>query len=386
MIKIAMQIRDLTHGILRVLDYEKFQRKDTGDTLIEVLITLAVLGITAASLLLAFSTSISASAQHRNLAVSDTVLRSATETIFSDIQSKAVPLSCSVKAAQYQSLITAQGTALVPVIWSSSYQVAITNVAYWNGSKFSSMNTCTTGYPQQFTVQVKGLGGTWNDYPVVGGSSLTQILPNSLSTQSIVAAVSATSSLTSNSVTVSLANPVPPGSGTISFFLDQGNNQQLISSTACSLSSTNGSPPTATLSGSASGTCYVYASIGADSVYQAAQSSDVTVTFSAPTPTTLPTVSAPTNVSATANNSSSITIKFTNSSPPTGVASYTCTVYSNSGLTMVAATNTSCIGSGTTVSNLSSKTTYWVTITAIGQSGYQSSNPVPTSGLSVTTK
>ena len=149
---------------------------DSGDTLIEVLVALAVLGISAASLLLAFATSISASAQHRNLAVSDAILRSAAETIYSEIQSNVVPLACSTTAATYQSDITAY-TSLVPSIWSSFYQVTITTVTYWTGSGFSSSTSkCTPGYPQQFTVQVSGLGGTWDEYLVVGGSSQTQIL------------------------------------------------------------------------------------------------------------------------------------------------------------------------------------------------------------------
>ena len=149
---------------------------DSGDTLIEVLIALAVLGISAASLLLAFATSISASSQHRNLAVSDSILRSAAETIYSAIQSNVVPLACSTTAATYQSEISAY-TSLVPSIWSSYYQVSITNVAYWTGSGFSS-SACTPGYPQQLSVQVSGLGGTWDEYLVVGGSPSTQIWPS----------------------------------------------------------------------------------------------------------------------------------------------------------------------------------------------------------------
>ena len=150
---------------------------DSGDTLIEVLVALAVLGISAASLLLAFATSISASAQHRNLAVSDAILRSAAETIYSEIQSNVVSLTCSATAATYQSDITSANVSLVPSIWSSYYQVSITNVAYWTGSGFSA-STCVPGYPQQLSVQVSGLGGTWDEYLVVGGSPSTQIWPS----------------------------------------------------------------------------------------------------------------------------------------------------------------------------------------------------------------
>ena len=49
-------------------------RSEVGDTLIEVLLALVVLGLASVALLIAFGTTISASSDHRGLATSETAL------------------------------------------------------------------------------------------------------------------------------------------------------------------------------------------------------------------------------------------------------------------------------------------------------------------------
>src|SRR5580704_5144831 len=65
---------------------DRSRRSESGDTLIEVLLAVVILGIASVAILLAFATSISGSAEHRNLTTMDTVLRTAAEEAISQIQ------------------------------------------------------------------------------------------------------------------------------------------------------------------------------------------------------------------------------------------------------------------------------------------------------------
>ena len=58
---------------------ENRRGSEAGDTLIELLLALAVLGIVVGALLIGFLTSFSSSATYRSVATMDTVLRSAVE-------------------------------------------------------------------------------------------------------------------------------------------------------------------------------------------------------------------------------------------------------------------------------------------------------------------
>ena len=72
-------------------------RAEAGDTLIEVLFAVVILGIASVALMIAFAASISASAVHRSLATFDTVIRSASQQAISQIQQQPDPLyeSCA---------------------------------------------------------------------------------------------------------------------------------------------------------------------------------------------------------------------------------------------------------------------------------------------------
>src|SRR5665213_4371545 len=61
-------------------------RSEAGDTLLEVLIALVVLGMASVALLVSFATSISASSTYRDVATLDSVLRTASEEVITQIQ------------------------------------------------------------------------------------------------------------------------------------------------------------------------------------------------------------------------------------------------------------------------------------------------------------
>jgi hypothetical protein len=76
------------------------ERSEAGDSLVEVLLALLVIGLTAAAILGAFATAISATSEHRTLSTGDTVLKSFLETATNEIQfqQSAAFVSCAVQS------------------------------------------------------------------------------------------------------------------------------------------------------------------------------------------------------------------------------------------------------------------------------------------------
>ena len=60
--------------------------QDAGDTLVEILISVAILGIVSAALIGGFLTAITTSAVYRAVANSDTVLRTAVDSVTTQMQ------------------------------------------------------------------------------------------------------------------------------------------------------------------------------------------------------------------------------------------------------------------------------------------------------------
>jgi type II secretory pathway pseudopilin PulG len=127
---------------------------DRGDTLVEVLITLIVVSITAVALLLAFSTAILSSNEHRNLANNNSTVWNATETVFSQIQqglSTNFQTSCSYS---------------IPSGAPSAYTVTISYVKSWVHSTTSLgwTTTCPGTYaPQLIAVTVTKISSGASD-------------------------------------------------------------------------------------------------------------------------------------------------------------------------------------------------------------------------------
>ena len=131
------------------------RRSESGDTLIEVLISVVVLGLASVAIMLAFATSISGSAEHRTLATFDTVLRTASEQAVSQLQQQT--------SSEFG---TCPGTYSVNFsLGATGYTAAITQVQYWNGSSFGS--TCVVNAPQLITITVTGPTGTQYSVSVV---------------------------------------------------------------------------------------------------------------------------------------------------------------------------------------------------------------------------
>ena len=109
------------------------RRPETGDTLIEVLLAVMVLGIASAAILLAFSTSIFGSSEYKALATTDTGLRGVAEAVTNDLQSQLQPLwtNCGGVGA-LDAAATQPGETVVPV--PSGYTVSSITATYWSSS------------------------------------------------------------------------------------------------------------------------------------------------------------------------------------------------------------------------------------------------------------
>jgi len=131
------------------------RRSEAGDTLVEVLLALVVLGLASVALLIAFSTSIAASAEHRKLATYDSILTLASQSATSAIQGLPSLFDCT---------LSTYPTITLPSAYSSNYavQYATTNpVLYWDSatSKFD-ITSCVSGVPQLITIQIVGTSYT----------------------------------------------------------------------------------------------------------------------------------------------------------------------------------------------------------------------------------
>jgi hypothetical protein len=173
------------------------ERGEKGDTLIEVLLAVVVLGLASVALIIAFGTSISASADHRNLTTVRTLLASASQQAIGEMQQtaqQALFASCNAGPGTVGSPYTTGATAVsfsVPPSYSSLYSVqfvaasgSLNPVEWWNATSASFQPTCPAGYlngPQLFTISVTqtATGDTYYN-------SFTVTLPQD-STKSLVA-------------------------------------------------------------------------------------------------------------------------------------------------------------------------------------------------------
>ena len=158
-----------------------YARPEAGDTLVEILISSVVIGITVTAILGAFVTTISASTEQRNLAGADAFLRTFVDTATYDISLSGTPVfvACtSTVPASYTAIATATNAS------SSTYSVAITGISA-PPSGCSSSNPS----PEQLsaTVSAKGVSidaTTFVVYPPSNTvaaitTSVTSLSPNS---------------------------------------------------------------------------------------------------------------------------------------------------------------------------------------------------------------
>jgi type II secretory pathway pseudopilin PulG len=161
---------------------------ESGDTLIEVLVALAVIGLTAAALLGSFTTSIMASSEHRQLVTIDAELKSFAEAATYQIQMQPVvaspsstPLFASCAAVSTYSLAvpfppSASAGSVVTIFGSgfttgATVSVTVGGTAIAAGNFVSGRTVLAAGYvAASVTLPVSGLTTGTNTLVVSDGS------------------------------------------------------------------------------------------------------------------------------------------------------------------------------------------------------------------------
>lgn len=133
------------------------RRSEAGDTLIEILLTVVILGGCAVALITTFGTAISASADYRSLAVNATVLRDVEQATFYQLQQQPSPLfeSCAT-SADY----SPGGSNALSYTLPTGYKVTIGTVQYWNGTAFVGSCPTNSNDPQLITLTINNPNGS----------------------------------------------------------------------------------------------------------------------------------------------------------------------------------------------------------------------------------
>ena len=136
---------------MRIQERAPFRRRahaDPGISLVEMVVSIALLGVVVVALLAGLTTAIATSSQHRKLATADTLLRSAAEIV-------SAPETPYVACAS----TTTYGAAL-PNDPTGQLGLTVTMVEHWNGSgttpSFSATCSPDTGL-QRITLQARSI-------------------------------------------------------------------------------------------------------------------------------------------------------------------------------------------------------------------------------------
>jgi prepilin-type N-terminal cleavage/methylation domain-containing protein len=111
---------------------------DAGFSLVEILITIAIVGITFSAILGGLMASITVSALQRKEATADTIVRSAAELVKDSEQNP------------YRNCAGTGAYSLTGLSVPSGFSVQITSVAYWNGDGIGGPSGVLTPYAVGF--------------------------------------------------------------------------------------------------------------------------------------------------------------------------------------------------------------------------------------------
>ena len=125
----------------------RLQRSDRGETLIELVVAVAILGIAAVAILSGLMMTVRSSVMHRNDASSGAYVRSFAEAIQSSVDNSGGYKSCTTAALAYGS-VAVEGLP-------AGYTKTVTAVQSWNGSAWGA---CTVDGIQRLDLKVTTTG------------------------------------------------------------------------------------------------------------------------------------------------------------------------------------------------------------------------------------
>src|ERR1700685_2713150 len=131
----------------RLFAPDRIDRSEKGDTMIEVLLALIVLGLTSVALIVAFSTTLSASATHRSLASADIAINNYSQQVIAGIEANQDLFTCPTPALTMSAL-----NSELAISSPAPYNPTITSVQYWNSSNSTFSSTCIANAAEMVTV------------------------------------------------------------------------------------------------------------------------------------------------------------------------------------------------------------------------------------------
>ncbi len=127
----------------------RMDRTERGDTMVEILLSLIVLGLTSVALLIGFSTTISASAEHRQLASANLAINDYSQQVTAGIEADSALFTCPGTPYTPASMMTELG-----ITSTAPYSPQITSIQYWNPTTESFGSTCVANSSELITVSV----------------------------------------------------------------------------------------------------------------------------------------------------------------------------------------------------------------------------------------
>lgn len=169
--KILLDAKEATRRAIEVPFTRRFRARtsirragalEDGDTLVELLVAITVLGLVGVALMGGFVSSIGASAEYRSFASIDTVLKNFAEAATYNIEMQPSPLFIDC-AAQTTSQATSStyydynNSAATPILYNAPAGYTVTaTIQYVSGSSISSTCTPLQYEPQLITATATG--------------------------------------------------------------------------------------------------------------------------------------------------------------------------------------------------------------------------------------
>ncbi|MGC1238378.1 MAG: invasin domain 3-containing protein, partial [Acidimicrobiales bacterium] len=131
------------------------RRSESGDTLIEILMALVVLGMASVALIIAFGTSISASADHRQLSATGIALDSISQEVIADIQATPSLFTCPSVFQNFENATFGSTSPAFSVPTGFTATFAASNPIQYEVQSSNSFSTaCVAGQPLLVTISV----------------------------------------------------------------------------------------------------------------------------------------------------------------------------------------------------------------------------------------
>ena len=129
---------------------------DAGETLVELLVSLSVLGMSFAAVLGAVATAVDSSRTHRDTARAQSILRSWAETLSHPQDTSATSGYVYTPCAGAAAFPAASASVAVPAGWTAS----IASIKWWNGTAWST-TSCDDAGLQKLTLTLTTPAGIW---------------------------------------------------------------------------------------------------------------------------------------------------------------------------------------------------------------------------------